>query len=62
MAFTRFYDDPCRIQKYLEETTNIGNYGISVPGNGLNLPFLNDPHVLKNSLNTLLSEAGKPTI
>ena len=37
MAFTRFHDDPCRIQKYLEETTNIGNYGISVPGNGLNL-------------------------
>jgi len=45
MAFTRFHDDDCRIQKYLEETTNIGNYGINVPGNGLELPFLNDPHL-----------------
>tara|TARA_B100000989_G_C19520358_1_gene463857 strand:- start:2117 stop:2617 length:501 start_codon:yes stop_codon:yes gene_type:complete len=45
MAFTRFHDDPCRIQKYLEETTNIGNYGINVPGNGLEVPFINDPHL-----------------
>ena len=34
MAFTRFHDDPCRIQKYLEETTNVGNYEINVPGVG----------------------------
>ena len=45
MAFTRFYDDDCRIQKYLEETTNIGNYNINVPGNGLELDFYNDPHI-----------------
>ena len=45
MAFTRFYDDPCRIQKYLEETTNIGNYSINVPGNGLRPTLLNDPHI-----------------
>jgi len=45
MAFTRFYDDPCRIQKYLEETTNIGNYNINVPGNGSKPLLLNDPHI-----------------
>ena len=45
MAFTRFYDDPCRIQKYLEETTNIGNYSINVPGNGPAPSLLNDPHI-----------------
>ena len=45
MAFTRFHDDDCRIQKYLEETTNIGNYNINVPGNGLDVPFINDPQL-----------------
>lgn len=56
MAFTRFHDDPCRIQKYLEETTNIGNYGINVPGNGLNLPFLNDPHIRMQKWGANLSQ------
>tara|TARA_B100001093_G_scaffold519672_1_gene609767 strand:+ start:3385 stop:3876 length:492 start_codon:yes stop_codon:yes gene_type:complete len=45
MSFTRFHDDPCRVQKYLEETTNIGNYNLNVPGNGIDLPFINDPYV-----------------
>jgi hypothetical protein len=45
MAFTRFYDDPCRIQKYLEETTNIGNYSLNVPGNGMKPVLINDPHI-----------------
>ena len=45
MAFTRFHDDPCRIQKYLEESTNVGNYNINVPGNGLTPDFVNDPHL-----------------
>ena len=45
MAFTRFHDDPCRIQKYLEESTNIGNYNMNVPGNGLTPSFFNDPFV-----------------
>jgi len=45
MAFTRFYDDPCRIQKYLEESTNIGNYNINVPGNGTNPLYFSDPYV-----------------
>ena len=45
MAFTRFYDDPCRIQKYLEESTNIGNYNINVPGNGTAPSYFSDPYV-----------------
>ena len=45
MAFTRFYDDPCRIQKYLEESTNIGNYNINVPGNGMDPSYFSDPYV-----------------
>ena len=45
MAFTRFYDDPCRIQKYLEESTNIGNYNINVPGNGTSLSYFNYPYI-----------------
>jgi len=45
MAFTRFYDDPCRIQKYLEESTSIGNYNMNVPGNGTNPTFFNDPYI-----------------
>ena len=64
MAFTRFHDDPCRIQKYLEETTNIGNYEINVPGNGINMPFINDPQLrmqkwganLSNNLTDLESD------
>ena len=45
MSFTRFHDDPCRIQKYLEESTNIGNYNINVPGNGSSPTYFNDPYV-----------------
>ena len=45
MAFTRFHDDPSRIQKYLEETTNIGNYVINVPGNGISPFYIEDPHI-----------------
>ena len=45
MAFTRFNDDPCRIEKYLQETTGTGRYMLNVPGNGTNMPFNNDPHI-----------------
>ena len=45
MSLTRFSDDPCRIQKYLEETTNIGNYHLNVPGFGDKPYFINDPFV-----------------
>ena len=35
MAFTRFHDDPARIEKKLLESTGIGIYHLNVPGNGL---------------------------
>ena len=39
MAFTRFHDDPNRINKQLQQTTYIGQYQLNTPGPGLNLPF-----------------------
>ena len=33
MSFTRFHDDPCRIQKQLQETTDVGKYILDVPSN-----------------------------
>ena len=56
MSFTRFHDDPCRIQKYLEESTNIGSYNINVPGNGINMPFINDPHLSMQKWGANLSQ------
>ena len=56
MAFTRFHDDPCRIQKYLEETTNIGNYNMNVPGQGLEPHFINDPHLRMQKWGANLSQ------
>jgi hypothetical protein len=45
MSFTRFHDDPYRIQKQLEETTHTGRYQLDTPGPGMNLPFMEDPHI-----------------
>jgi hypothetical protein len=45
MAFTRFHDDPNRIQKRLEESTFIGRYRLNMPGQGLDLPFMEDPNI-----------------
>lgn len=45
MAFTRYHDDPLRIMKQLQESTDQGRYTLNVPGNGTNVPFVNDPHV-----------------
>lgn len=60
MSFTRFYDDPCRIQKQLQESTGPGKYNLNVPGQGI-LPYvMDDPHIrmekwggnlCKNSIN-----------
>lgn len=46
MAFTRFKDDPDRVNKYLEESTSVGKYHLSTPGNGLNNPYIEDVHIL----------------
>lgn len=45
MAFTRFNSDPCRIYKYLEESTGVGNYYLNAPGNGISPEYINDPHI-----------------
>lgn len=45
MSFTRFHDDLCRINKRLQESTDIGRYMLNVPGNGTSPQFYADPHI-----------------
>jgi len=45
MSFTRFHDDPCRIQKQLEESTFSGRYMINKPGNGTKPYYMEDPFI-----------------
>lgn len=45
MAFTRFHDDPCRIQKQLQQTTGTGRYMLNVPGNGDKPHYTEDPFI-----------------
>ena len=47
MSFTRFHDDPARVQKYLEEVSQQEQYIFNTPGvmGGSNLPYLSDPHI-----------------
>ena len=45
MSFTRFHDDPCRIQKQLQQSTDPGRYMINVPGNGTEPVFMMDPYM-----------------
>jgi len=45
MSFTRFYDDPCRIEKQLQESTGPGRYMLNVPGNGPKPCFMEDPFI-----------------
>ena len=45
MSFTRFYDDPCRIEKQLQESTGPGRYLLNVPGNGDKPCFMEDPFI-----------------
>ena len=45
MSFTRFHDDPARIQKQLEQMTAIGQYTLNVPGNGVQMDYVADPHI-----------------
>lgn len=45
MAFTRFNYDECRTKKLLQESTDPGRWMLNVPGNGLHLPFVEDPHI-----------------
>lgn len=45
MSFTRFHDDPHRIKKYLQESTDQGRYMLDVPGTGPNPCFMEDPYI-----------------
>ena len=45
MAFTRFHDDPCRIEKQLQESSGPGKYTLNVPGNGSSPHFMEDPFI-----------------
>jgi hypothetical protein len=45
MAFTRFHDDSARINKRLNESIQVGMYHLNTPGNGLNLPYMDDINI-----------------
>ena len=45
MAFTRFHDDPNRIKKQIQESSFTGRYMLNVPGQGTDLPFIEDPQI-----------------
>ena len=46
MAFTRYYDDPDRVMKKLQESTDVGMYRLNQPGNGETPDFMEDPSVI----------------
>lgn len=45
MAFTRFNYDESRTQKKLQQSTDIGNYHLNVPGNGTHPFYIEDPSI-----------------
>jgi len=45
MSFTRFHDDPCRIKKQLQESTDQGRWILNVPGNGDKPAYFDDPYI-----------------
>lgn len=46
MSFTRYHDDPCRIIKQLQQSTDPGRYVLNVPGNNGDEPvYIQDPCV-----------------
>jgi hypothetical protein len=60
MSFTRFHDDPQRIQKQVDESSFAGRYALDTPGPGIAMPFFEDPqmrlqywgaNVMTNSVN-----------
>lgn len=46
MAFTRYYDDPDRVMKKLQESTSQGMYYLNQPGNGDAPPYISDPSII----------------
>jgi hypothetical protein len=45
MAFTRFHDDPQRIKKQLQISTFSERYHLDTPGQGIDMPFLEEPQM-----------------
>lgn len=45
MSFTRFHDDPIRIESRLDLSTFEGRYQLNRPGPGLNMAFFEDPNL-----------------
>ena len=45
MANTRFYYDPCRTKKELQQATDPGRWILNVPGNGENPYYIEDPQI-----------------
>jgi hypothetical protein len=45
MSFTRFFDDPYRIQCRTENSGYMGKYFLDVPSNGSEMPYHDDPHI-----------------
>jgi hypothetical protein len=58
MAFTRFHDDPERIKKALEQQTYIGRYQINVPGQGIQLPYMEDTQIRLQGWGANVSSGG----
>ena len=45
MSFTRFHDDPERIKKQVQESSDVGRYWLNTPGQGVNIGFVEDAHI-----------------
>lgn len=45
MATTRFNNDTARLQKRVQESAGAISYQLNTPGNGLDVPFMEDPHI-----------------
>jgi hypothetical protein len=46
MAFTRFRDDPCKINIQNQQSTDQGRWILNTPGNGDKPYYMEDPHII----------------
>jgi len=62
MASTRYNYDNCRTEKSLQQSSDPGRYMLNTPGNGIFLPFINDPQIRlqKWGANLLRVQDGHP--
>jgi hypothetical protein len=45
MAFTSFRNDPSRISKEMQISSYSARYFLDTPGQGIDLPFIEDPNI-----------------